>query len=224
MTAKATRHAILDAAETLLGEIGFAAMTLRMLTRHANVNLAGVHYHFGSKEDLARAALSRRIAPINAERHARLDAVEQAAGATTPIPVEAIVAAFVTPVFGLAAADCRHPCTMMGRLIAEQPPFLRTYLAEQFREVAHRFAQALVHSVPGLSLADAFWRLHFMVGAMSHTMQHAGVMPTLTEGACGDLDVATLVHRLSAFCTAGAGAPPPAGRSHGRTATTTATR
>ena len=75
MSATDTKQTILDAAEDLFAEQGYAATSLRQLTGKARVNLAAVHYHFGSKEDLAKAVLARRIEPINVERIARLDAL-----------------------------------------------------------------------------------------------------------------------------------------------------
>ena len=52
-----TKDRILDAAEALFMEHGFEATSLRQITTHAEVNLAAVSYHFGSKERLYRAAL-----------------------------------------------------------------------------------------------------------------------------------------------------------------------
>lgn len=44
-----TVERILDAAETLFAEKGFAETSLRLITSKAKVNLAAVNYHFGSK-------------------------------------------------------------------------------------------------------------------------------------------------------------------------------
>jgi AcrR family transcriptional regulator len=45
-----TKERILDAAEALFMEHGFEATSLRQITALAEVNLAAVSYHFGSKE------------------------------------------------------------------------------------------------------------------------------------------------------------------------------
>ena len=60
-----TSSRILDAAEALFIELGFAATSLRSIASRADVNLASAHYHFGSKEGLLGACLHRRIGPIN---------------------------------------------------------------------------------------------------------------------------------------------------------------
>ena len=47
-----TRIRILEAAASIFAEHGFAATTIRMICGRAQVNLAAVNYHFGSKEAL----------------------------------------------------------------------------------------------------------------------------------------------------------------------------
>jgi len=46
-----TKNRILDAAEVLFAERGFADTSLRLITSEADVNLASVNYHFGSKKE-----------------------------------------------------------------------------------------------------------------------------------------------------------------------------
>src|SRR5437763_14145047 len=66
--AAATRERILDAAEALFMEHGFEATSMRAITAAAAVNLAAVNYHFGSKEELFEAVLTRRLDPMNQQR------------------------------------------------------------------------------------------------------------------------------------------------------------
>ena len=72
---KDTKQKILDAAEELFAREGYAATSLRKVTDLAGVNLAGVNYHFGSKEGLLEAVITRRIDPLNERRKKQLDAV-----------------------------------------------------------------------------------------------------------------------------------------------------
>lgn len=51
--------ALLDAAEQLLVEIGYAAITTRKLAERAGVNHGLVHYYFGSMEDLLLRVVER---------------------------------------------------------------------------------------------------------------------------------------------------------------------
>ncbi len=52
-----TRIRILEAAASIFAEHGFAATTIRHICSKAQVNLAAVNYHFGSKEGLYRETI-----------------------------------------------------------------------------------------------------------------------------------------------------------------------
>jgi AcrR family transcriptional regulator len=55
----AAEEALLDAAERLLAEAGYAGITTRRLAAEAGVNHGLVHYYFGSNENLLVRALER---------------------------------------------------------------------------------------------------------------------------------------------------------------------
>src|SRR3954447_22854602 len=96
-----TRDRILDAAEELFMEHGFEATSLRQITTAAEVNLAAVNYHFGSKEELFQSVLTRRLDPMNQERLALLTAYEQRV-APHPLSCEKIMSAMFIPALRLA--------------------------------------------------------------------------------------------------------------------------
>ena len=54
-----TKNKILDSAENLFAVKGFNGTSLREITSQAEVNLAAVNYHFGSKKELIKAVMSR---------------------------------------------------------------------------------------------------------------------------------------------------------------------
>lgn len=56
---QANEKALLDAAENLLIDIGYAAITTRKLAEAAGVNLGLIHYYFGSMEELFLRVLER---------------------------------------------------------------------------------------------------------------------------------------------------------------------
>ena len=55
----AAEEALLDAAERLLVDVGYAGITTRRLAEEASVNHGLVHYYFGSNENLLVRALER---------------------------------------------------------------------------------------------------------------------------------------------------------------------
>lgn len=75
---------ILDAAEELFAERGFAETSLRMITSKANVNLAAVNYHFGSKKALIHAVFARFLTPFSSTLETAFDELEQKCQGTPP--------------------------------------------------------------------------------------------------------------------------------------------
>src|SRR3954466_11868208 len=62
-----TRAAVIDAAERLFAEHGFAATSMRDISAASGVSHPLIHHHFGSKEDL-HAAVKRRMVEGYARR------------------------------------------------------------------------------------------------------------------------------------------------------------
>src|SRR3546814_16203124 len=81
-----TKDRILGAAEELFAQHGFSRTSLRQVTSRADVNIAAVNYHFGSKENLFTEVFRRRMDEMRAQRLAQLrQAPEQAPGDLEPI-------------------------------------------------------------------------------------------------------------------------------------------
>src|SRR6202453_4257737 len=106
-----TKQKLLDAAERLFSQQGYGAVSLRQIIAEAEVNLAAIHYHFGSKQELLDEVILRKAGPVNRERLARLDRLEAAPGAPR---VEQVLEAFLMP---MAEAAGQNPefCKLMGR-------------------------------------------------------------------------------------------------------------
>lgn len=58
------RARILDTAEELFTEHGFAATSIRHIAETAGVNPALVHYYFGNKKSLLQSVMERTLAPL----------------------------------------------------------------------------------------------------------------------------------------------------------------
>lgn len=203
-----TKEQILDAAEGLIAEQGIDAVSLRAITSAAKVNLAAVHYHFGSKDALVQKVFERRIRPVNARRLQMLDQAEEAAH-NAPVQLEAILRAFVEPAIRLYAQDSKGPLFMRvcGRIFAEPSPHLQQTLDDFFTEVVARFGAAFKSALPELEQDELAWRMHFMVGAMIHTLMAHDRLKRFTCGACTLDDPDALIDRMVTFCAAGMRAP-----------------
>src|SRR5260221_13122997 len=95
-TRRDTKQRILDSAERLFAEYGFAGVSLRAIIADAKVNLAAIHYHYRSKEALFDAVILRRLEPINRERLALLDSYEKPT-------LDKVLEDFLAPAFRVGA-------------------------------------------------------------------------------------------------------------------------
>src|SRR3981081_4080050 len=94
--AKPRKERILDAAERLFARHGFYGVSVRNITDAAEVDVALVNYHFGSKRELFAAVFQRRAEILNPERLARLEEVRRAALPGVP-SLEDIINSFTYP-------------------------------------------------------------------------------------------------------------------------------
>jgi AcrR family transcriptional regulator len=197
-----TKEKILDIAERLFGEHGYGATSLRQVIAEAGVNLAAVHYHYGTKEDLLDAVVLRGAIPLNEERLALLDRYEKDA-APGPVAVDKVLHAILAPTF-LKVKRSPEFAKLMGRLLAEG--IMPGMVARHFKPTVERFIPAMRRSLPDLPEQELFWRVQFMFGAMAQTLLGRHLFPEALAGPADSLEV---VDRLVSFLAAGFRAPVP---------------
>ncbi|HET6263263.1 MAG TPA: TetR/AcrR family transcriptional regulator [Usitatibacter sp.] len=209
-TSADTKTRILDAAESLFMEHGFEATSLRQLTSAAAVNLAAVNYHFGSKEELFQAVLTRRLDPMNQERIDLLERIEREAGGKA-LSCEKILFAMLIPALKLARDERRggkNFLRLVGRAYADPAPFIRHFLSGQYAEMIGRYKEAFLKALPHLSRQELTWRLHFVMGALSYTLAGTDALKLFAQVAASDKDNdELLLQRLAPFLVAGLKAP-----------------
>ena len=169
-----TKDRILHAAEELFAAQGFATTSLRQVTSRADVNIAAVNYHFGSKDNLVNEVFRKRMDEMSAQRLAALAAAKQA----HPGELEPVLAAFVEP--ALAMAQDRHGggafIRVIARAYAESNDSLRKFLSDQYGHVLRDFARAIDTCVPGMSKEELYRRLDFLSGALTYAMADFGLI------------------------------------------------
>jgi AcrR family transcriptional regulator len=199
-----TKDKIIEIAERLFGEQGYEATSLRHVIFEAGVNLAAVHYHFGSKEELLDAVVLRGAVPMNAERLALLDRYEKEAG-PRPVPVEKVLRAILVPTFRTAERSPQF-VKLMGRLYGEG--LMPAMVAKHFHPLVDRFMDAMRRSLPDLPPEELFWRVQFMFGAMAQILRGPHLLPPPQSGVAAAGSEET-VERLIGFLVAGFHAPAP---------------
>lgn len=198
-----TRSRILDAAQELIGIHGVAGTSMRMITKTADVNLSAVNYHFGSKDQLVVDLSSRGIRQLNAGRIQKLEEAE--AHYTDTIPLRVLMEAFVLPVFEFAQKEeNRAFLKVLCRIHNEPSEFYQIIMEREWQPLADRFFTAFRKSLPPeISDAQLYWRIHFAVGAMIHTLNHSDCIHIISGGICNFDQPEEVMGELLTFLTAG---------------------
>ena len=206
-----TKSRILDAAEALFIECGFEAMSLRQITSRAEVNLAAVNYHFGSKEALIHAMLSRRLDHLNQERVKLLERFDTMLGPR--LTCEHVLGAMFIPALRLS----RDPrvggkafLRLLGRAYTDPSSFIRDFLNGHYASVAERFFEAFQRALPHLPREELGWRLHFAIGALSGVLAGTDTDSLISEFSQGkSMNDLQLIARLASLMVAALKAPLP---------------
>ncbi len=213
MASDQTRTAILAAAERLYADRGFGDVTLRDIVAAANVNLAAVNYHFGSKDELIAELFVTRSLALNKERLRELREAEEAGNGRADI--SEVLRALVGPTLRgcLGPANQRStPAQFMIRVSIEAVPAIRRI---RNREIDHlrKFVAAMRRSLPDRSDVDLYWGLHFALAMAQQTVRDSERLAKLSEGKCDVDDVEGVINRVVDVAvmglTAGAGKDKP---------------
>jgi AcrR family transcriptional regulator len=206
-----SRERILKEAERVFGAYGFDGATMRQVAEAADVPVALVSYHFGSKEGLYRAVFERRVPTVVEQRLAGLAIAMSEADLDRRL--ELVVKALVFPMLHLRARD-RDPS--FGRVLAHETmdpsSEQRGFIREMFDPIARAVVDSLTSALPGRTEQEIWWSYEFMLGAMVYVMGDAGRIERLSGGLCRPDDEEGAVRHMVAFLTAGVrhGAAPPA--------------
>jgi AcrR family transcriptional regulator len=199
-----TKRRLLDAAEHLFAERGFAGTSLRAVTESAGTSVSAANYHFGSKQALLRAALLRRVAPVNRARLAGLDALEAEAGDEPPA-VEAVLEVFLRPALEMrsdAPERVARIRQVAARLYSDPPDLVAGLARDLFQPVHERFVDALARALPERPRQEVEVAYHFTVGVLVHLI--SGHLDSSMEGDPDALaDCEALLQRLVRYSAAG---------------------
>jgi AcrR family transcriptional regulator len=206
MSRPETKQRILSAAEHHFARDGYHATSLRSITTVANVNLAAVNYHFGSKEALFEAVIERRLTPLNEVRLGQLEALLKKTEQAGEVPIcRDVLRTFIEPTLRLRlqGSDSEDFVALIGRILAEPRGVAMSIFMHQMEPLMNRLFQALALSLPELSRQTLFWRVHFALGSLSHIMRCHERHAMVPEDIAIDLPVDALVELFLDFATTG---------------------
>ena len=198
-----TKEKILDAAEELFADHGFSETSLRMITAKAEVNLASVNYHFGSKKTLIQAVFDRFMQRFTLDLSLEMDRLD---GVGSTLQVIDVLSTLIKPIIQL---DKLRPdgagvfMNLLGRAYAETQGHIRRFAMEHYAGVLRRFTQLLHATSPHLQPAEMFWRLHFMLGSFIFTLAGHEALQEISESDFHQkVSIEEIIKRLVPFMSA----------------------
>ena len=169
-----TRDRLLDALETIAAESGIAALSHRVIARHAQLNTGLIHYHFGTIDQLLEQALARRASRLS---RTQIFAVQQAT-ARGSWTVEDIVDAMWRPFSALGTRiedGWRNYLCLIARLASDARgnALLDRYFGD-VTQTAHQALRAILPDASDEVVATAlrFTRALFEQEALSRCNKH----------------------------------------------------
>jgi len=215
MANKDTAKAILNAAEELFSEKGFAETSLRNITTKAGVNLAAVNYHFGSKKELIQAVFARFLNSFCQRLDQQVDAYLQQRGNEQP---DLNTVLMMLPATALeddkgAQDDLSQRrlgifMRLLGLAYTQGQGHVRKFLKQEYGTVFNRYMALVTAASPQLSNEERFWRIHFMLGATVFTLSGADSLMAMAQHEFGlTTDISQVFDKLIPFLGAGLQAP-----------------
>jgi AcrR family transcriptional regulator len=139
-----TRARLVEAAREVFAQHGFQGATVREICRRADVNVAAVNYHFGSKDGLLSEAL-------NFNRLRDLQLANDAADACPEIRLRLFIRDFMLLL--LDENNASRQCQMMARELADPTPALDKIVIEAIAPL-HEFLGRLVREIVGCDKSE----------------------------------------------------------------------
>ncbi len=204
-----TLSRILDAAEILFADKGFAETSLRQITGRAGVNLAAVNYHFGSKKSLIQAVFARFLDPFC--QHLTLALDQRDAEQLPPATLEELMELLIKQCLAIqprSGQDLSIFMRLLGLSFTQSQGHLRRFMMERYGQVWNRYMQLLQASLPEMPRVELFWRLQFMIGTMAFSLSGLKAMREISEADFSTRVSTSQVMRLMLpFLAAGVRAP-----------------
>jgi len=168
-----TIERILHSATFLFAERGFSETSLRTITGMAEVNLAAVNYHFGSKKELIQAVFARFLKPYCREVDHCVDALLQQRAEGKALTINDLLDCLFKPLLTSTESINEDPQRFMRLLslaYTQSQEHLRVYLCENFGSTFERFADLMKETTPETNTVVSFWQMYFMLGSAVFTL------------------------------------------------------
>jgi len=198
-----TKNKILDAAEVLFAEHGFSGTSLRIITSVADVNLAAVNYHFGSKKVLIQAVIDRYFNTFTEHLELEFAAFNNQ---QKPLTTKLLLESLIVPILRLNDIRPDGAATFMRLLshaYTETQGHLKAFLTEKYGYLLIQFTDLVHEANPQIDNREMFWRLHFMLGTFVFAFAGHQALSEIAEADFEEkVDATGIARHLIQFLTA----------------------
>lgn len=218
--AQRTMAKFLEAAEAIFGRHGYEGTSVREIAARAGVNLGTLKHYWGSKRELFRDLIERRLRPAYNESSRRLAALEARLSKRAPDPAD-VVACLIEPAFLVGVKsppdlnfddpEARGRFHLFfGRCLTDPAPEIVEDTNALFNEVSLKFYELMRRACPDLSQAELDWRINCIFGTVSFAQLYAERIGRLI-GKDADVDDALAARWVIHFIKHGVSADPMSG-------------
>jgi len=207
--AGSTYDRFLDATEALFAQHGYEATTIRGIAQESACNLGDLHRYWGNKAALFADMLKRAFQPLDAKRQLALDALTRKEEKGEPVPVEAVLDAFIRPALIWSRLPRQGGVSfrqLFSRALTEPASEVVDVMAEIFVDSSTKFL-TLLGKHARIGDPEAFyWRVSCVIGAFIFT-QFDPATKTKFFGSAQPADWERALHEIVSFLAAGLRAP-----------------
>ena len=200
-TGDTTKQKLLDTAELLFAEQGYAETSVRDITAAAECNLASINYHFGGKESLYAEVFQRALADLREYRLARVQVVLDSETPTLEALLSAFSVAFLEPLVenhrGRLLMLLFHRECNMPLLPSEM------FFSELIDPLSKQMFEGYDLTCPGLTAEQKGLCLNSLVGQLMFVVQSARMYEMASRNEAPILDHEKMVGHIVRFSVAG---------------------
>lgn len=195
------RERILDAAEVLFAEQGYAGASLRHVAQAVDATTALITYYFNSKENLFREVFMRKGCEVAKTRMETLNAL--IASGRQP-SVDELVRAFLAPSIQLRHTKQGRAFLRLHSRLHMEPEALSFELRRKvYDESTRAYARAFQQALPELDEIVVMKRMSFIIGAYLYSFSDTNRMDELIPQSQMDNHIGIELDEIVEFATAG---------------------
>lgn len=201
---KQTKTRIIEAAEYLFALQGYGQTSMREITARADVNLASVNYHFGSKKNLIQAVLKRYFDVMMPQIDDALKTLIPSVGRRG---VDQVLQSLKGPLLNLNAVQPNGTemfVQLLGKGYTESQGHLRRFIMGNYGDTVQRILAMLRIALPAIPADELFWRLHFAIGSFVFSMASSQALKDIAKADYQqDIEIADVIEHLFPFVAQG---------------------